>query len=62
MKLILEIVLSIVLHPIALILMWINLFGRDDLNSWKKLIWCIVSIVWGIGPILYFTVGGGDLW
>jgi len=62
MKLLLEIVLSIILHPIAAILMWINLISRSDLNGIQKLIWAITGIIWGIGPILYFTVGGGELW
>ena len=62
MKLFLEIVLSIILHPIAAILMWIDLFGRSDLNGWQKLIWAVTGILWGIGPILYFLVGGGKLW
>ena len=62
MKLLLEILLSIVLHPVAAILMWINLFGRADLNGWQKAIWAITGVVWGIGPILYFLVGGGELW
>jgi hypothetical protein len=42
--------------------MWINLFGRNDLNDAQKLIWAITGILWGIGPILYFLVGGGELW
>ncbi len=62
MKLLLEIVLSIILHPIAAILMWINLFGRDDLNGLQKVVWAITGVIWGIGPILYITVGGGTLW
>lgn len=62
MKLLLEILLSIFLHPIAMILMWINLIGRTDLTSGKKIVWCIVSIIWGLGPILYVLVAEGALW
>ncbi len=62
MKLLLEIVLSIILHPISAILMWINLASRDDLNGPQKIIWAITGVLWGIGPILYITVGGGTLW
>jgi hypothetical protein len=61
-KIFLEILLSIVLHPIAAILMWINLLGRDDLGGVQKAIWAITGILWGVGPILYFLVGGGELW
>ncbi len=62
MKLLLQILLSVFLHPIAAILMWINVAGRDDLSGVQKLIWAIAGIVWGIGPILYILVGGGSLW
>jgi hypothetical protein len=61
-KVLLEILLSIFLHPIAAVLMWINLLGRNDLNGTQKLIWAITGILWGIGPMLYFLVGGGELW
>ncbi len=62
MKLLLEVVLSIILHPISAILMWINLAGRSDLNGIQKVIWAITGVIWGIGPILYITVCGGTLW
>jgi len=25
-------------------------------------VWAIVTFIWGIGPILYVLVGGGDMW
>jgi hypothetical protein len=62
MKLLLEILLSIILHPIAMILMWINLAARGDMSDGKKVVWFIVSIVWGLGPILYILVAEGALW
>ncbi|MGA7200642.1 MAG: hypothetical protein WBX26_02335 [Candidatus Cybelea sp.] len=62
MKLLFEILLSILLHPIAMILMWINLLGRGDLTTFQKVIWFVVSIVWGLGPILYMLVADGSLW
>jgi hypothetical protein len=62
MKLFLQIVLAVIFHPIAVILMWINLAGRTDLNRVQTIIWAIVGIVWGIGPILYVLVGDGALW
>ena len=61
MKLLLEILLSIFLHPIAMILMWINLIARKDLVSFKKIVWFIVSLIWGLGPILYILVAEGAL-
>jgi hypothetical protein len=62
MKFLLEALLAIVLHPIAVILAWINLAGRSDISGMKKLLWAIVCLVWGIGPILYIILGDGDLW
>jgi hypothetical protein len=62
MKLVLEILVSAILHPVAVVLMWINLAGRDDINSAQKVIWAIVGLIWGIGPILYILVGDGVLW
>jgi len=62
MKLLLEILLSIVLHPIAMVLMWINLLTRGDMSTLTKVVWFIVSIIWGLGPILYILVAEGSLW
>jgi hypothetical protein len=62
MKLLLEILLSLILHPIAMILMWINLIARGDLSTFTKVVWFIVSIIWGLGPILYILVAEGTLW
>jgi hypothetical protein len=62
MKIVLEILVSAILHPIAVILMWINLAGRSDLNGLQKTVWALVGLVWGIGPILYLLVGEGSLW
>jgi hypothetical protein len=62
MKLLLEILVAIVLHPIAVVLMWLNLASRSDLNLTQKIIWGVVGLVWGIGPILYVLVGGGAIW
>jgi hypothetical protein len=62
MKLLFEILIAIVLHPVAFVLVLVNLAGRADLTPAQKIIWGVVSIVWGIGPILYVLVGGGALW
>jgi hypothetical protein len=62
MKLVLEIVVSILLHPVAFVLALVNILGRSDLSGPQKLVWILVCLVWGIGPILYVLVGGGRLW
>ncbi|MDQ6940909.1 MAG: hypothetical protein M3169_00135 [Candidatus Eremiobacteraeota bacterium] len=62
MKRVLWILISIFLHPVAVVLMWINVAGRTDLTMSQKIIWSVVGIVWGLGPTLYILVGGGALW
>ncbi|MDQ2866271.1 MAG: PLDc N-terminal domain-containing protein [Candidatus Eremiobacteraeota bacterium] len=62
MKLLFEIVLAIFLHPIAAVLAWINILTRADLDGNKKIVWALVCILWGIGPILYMLVADGTLW
>ena len=62
MKMLLEVVLSIFLHPIAMVLMWINLAVRTDIDGNRKSIWFVVSILWALGPILYLVLEEGSLW
>ena len=62
MKLLLEILLAVFLHPIAFVLCLINVLGRSDLGGLQKLVWIVVTLVWGVGPILYVLVGGGEMW
>jgi hypothetical protein len=61
-KLVLEILVSLLLHPLAFILAIIDIVRRDDLSGPKKLIWAVISIAWGIGPILYIVLADGKLW
>ncbi|HEV1997477.1 MAG TPA: PLDc N-terminal domain-containing protein [Candidatus Dormibacteraeota bacterium] len=62
MKVFIEVLLSIFLHPVAFVLALINIAGRDDLSAFQKVIWAVVCFFWGIGPILYLLAGGGRLW
>jgi hypothetical protein len=62
LKLILEILVSAILHPLAVVLVWLDLAGRDDLGQAQKIIWAVFAVFWGIGPILYILVGDGELW
>ena len=62
MKGFLEFVTAVVLHPVAVVLAWINIAGRSDLGRIQKIPWAVIACVWGIGPILYMVVGGGSLW
>jgi hypothetical protein len=62
MKLLVEILLAIFLHPIAWVLCVINIVGRTDMGGIKKVLWIIITFVWGIGPILYLLLGDGTFW
>ena len=62
LKLIVEILLAIFLHPLAYILCIINIVTRDDLSGLWKVFWILVTFFWGIGPILYVLFGGGSFW
>jgi len=48
------------LHPLAVILMWVNLAARRDLTGGAKLVWAIFGLI-PLVPFLYVLVGG-DLW
>jgi hypothetical protein len=62
-KLLFEILISVFLHPVAIILAWINLLSRSDLDTLKKILWAILILVaWGLGPILYIILADGALW
>jgi hypothetical protein len=55
MKKIFELLLCI-LHPVAVVLIWIDLLGRGDLSFVGKLAWGIAVIVPFI-PFLYVLTG-----
>lgn len=59
MKKVLELVLCI-LHPIAVVLIWINLLFRSDLGLIGKLAWGIAAIVPFV-PFLYVLTGNDFL-
>ncbi len=62
LKLIVEIVLAIFLHPLAYILCIINIVTRKDMGGLWKVAWILITFFWGIGPILYVLFGGGSFW
>ncbi|HYL07224.1 MAG TPA: PLDc N-terminal domain-containing protein [Candidatus Udaeobacter sp.] len=62
LKVIVEVLLAIFLHPVAFVLCVINIVGRADLTGLQKVLWIVVTFFWGIGPILYLVLGGGTFW
>lgn len=59
MKKILELIVC-VFHPVAVVLSWVNLAGRQDLEGGSKVAWAIFLIC-PLVPFLY-VLTGGDLW
>jgi len=48
------------LHPVAVILIWINLAVRTDMGVGAKIAWAILSII-PLVPFVY-VLTGNDLW
>jgi len=56
-------VLSLVLHPLAVVLTWIDILRRSNLGAVQKILWLVITtFAWGIGPICYILLGDGTLW
>jgi hypothetical protein len=58
-KKLLELVVCL-FHPIAVILMWIDLASRPNMGKGAKLAWAIFGLI-PLVPFLY-VLTGGDLW
>jgi hypothetical protein len=56
MKKLLELVVCLI-HPLAVVLMWINLASRTDLTAAHKLAWGIFGLI-PLVPFLYVLTGG----
>jgi len=59
MKKVLELLVCL-LHPVAVILIWIDLATRRDIGGGSKLAWALFSLI-PLVPFLY-VLTGGDLW
>jgi len=59
MKKVVELLLCFV-HPLAVVLIWIDLLSRTDLSRGAKLAWAIFSLI-PLVPFIY-VLTGGDLW
>jgi hypothetical protein len=55
MKKLLEIVLCI-LHPVAVILIWIDLLGREDMELVPKVTWAVAAL-FPVVPFVYVLTG-----
>jgi hypothetical protein len=59
MKKLLELLVCFI-HPLAVVLAWINIAGRDDVATSHKVAWAVFVII-PVVPFLY-VLTGGDLW
>jgi hypothetical protein len=59
MKKVLELLVCI-LHPLAVVLMWIDLATRRDMGTLAKVVWAVFGLI-PLVPFLYVLVSG-DLW
>ena len=48
------------LHPVAVVLVWLNVIVRPDLSTTAKIVWAVLVLI-PIVPFLY-VLTGGDLW
>lgn len=55
MKKVLELLLCI-LHPVAVVLIWVNLLARTDMGFVPRLTWAIASLVPFV-PFVYVLTG-----
>jgi hypothetical protein len=59
MKKVLELLVCF-LHPVAVILIWIDLATRRDIGGGSKLVWALFVLIPFV-PFLY-VLTGGELW
>ena len=48
------------LHPVAVVLVWLNLVVRSDLSGTAKVVWGVLALV-PVVPFVY-VLTGGELW
>ena len=44
-----------------MVLCWVNIAQRQNLTPVKKFIWLLVTVIWGLGPILYVLISDGSM-
>lgn len=59
MKKVVELLLCF-LHPLAVVLIWIDLLSRTDISGGAKLAWALFALI-PLVPFIY-VLTGGDLW
>ena len=58
----LQLLLAVLFHPLAVVMVWVNLAQRSDLGPRMKTFWVCASFVWIFGPLSYISMGRGKFW
>jgi hypothetical protein len=61
-KFMLQFLMAFLVHPLAAILIWVNLAARSDIGPRLKAFWVFMSFIWLFGPLAYIAIGGGRFW
>ncbi|HSK57842.1 MAG TPA: hypothetical protein VK935_02195 [Actinomycetospora sp.] len=48
------------LHPVAVVLVWLNLVVRPGLSGTAKIVWAVLALI-PVVPFVY-VLTGGELW
>ena len=48
------------LHPVAVVLIWIELLQRDDIGTFRKIVWALAVMI-PIVPFFYVLLGNDFL-
>jgi hypothetical protein len=59
MKKLIELILCFI-HPLAVVLVWIDLLSRTDITRGPKVAWALFALI-PLVPFVY-VLTGGDLW
>jgi hypothetical protein len=59
-KKLIEFLICLILHPVAVVLIWIDLATRSNASTFAKLAWAILALI-PLVPIVYILTSG-DLW
>ncbi len=57
-----EVIISLILHPLAVLRLWIRLAERTDLTPLQKAVWAVVGLLCDVDPLPDLLVRDGHLW
>lgn len=57
-----EVAVAILIPPLATVLVWRDIVRRRDLSGPVRGWWIVMSMIPGLGPLMYLGISGGQLW